>query len=460
MITKWPTDFVDATLDPNRRSLTFMVPPEANFLMLGFVDVANEYEPPIIGTFQLESGLVFTGYEAYVDGSVVDTQGPEISGQAVVISDVSNPVYSGDILASLSAYDAIDGDMSDHLAIVEDNYADRESILGEYEIIFAVTDSQTNTTEFSIIVKVVDVTAPYFADIGEIDIPFGQVKTVDQLKEILSVSDNYDASVPMSSIIIVSEDYFGNEAVVGSYSMVFQATDTSGNESTHELTINVVDEVFPIITGPATMAIGYDHQTPIASILAAYSVTDNYDGDLTAQLIVKTNSYSTHHNQIGDYVVIFRVVDSSGNASEKTLIVSVIDQVGPIIYLDKAIITVYNTTVLSLTDFTGLLIKAGEIPNQRYTISIKYDSYSSHALNPGTYHLSLDLNGEDGSVISKDLVVVVKDKPLESIGEIPIVDANTTRPTINAYIGYITSSALLLTGILTNFLWWKSKRKK
>jgi len=460
MITKMTGDFVACTAYPDRRSLTFLVPPEVNYLMLEFVDVTNEYEPPFIGTFQMELGLEYTGYEAYIHGTIVDTQGPEIDGQAVVISDVSNPVTSNDILASLSAYDAIDGDLSASITIGEDQYAGRETLLGEYEIIFVVTDSQTNSTTFSVIVKVVDITAPYFADLGEIDIPFGQAKTVDELKVLLSVSDNYDQDIPLTSIEILSEDYFGNEAIVGTYSILFQATDESGNVSTHELFVHVVDAVFPLITGPSTMSIGYNHKTLIASLLAAYSVTDNYDGDLTTSLYVLTDTYSSHHNQIGDYLVVFRVVDSSGNASEKTLIVSVIDQVGPIIYLDKAIITVYNTTVLSLTDFTGLLIKTGEIPNQNYRVSIKYDSYSSHALKAGTYHLSLELNGEDGFVLSKDLVIIVKDKPSDLIGEIPVIDGLGSFPPITATIATIASSVALCAGFAANLLWWKKKRKK
>ncbi|MCK7486589.1 MAG: hypothetical protein MZU97_14490 [Bacillus subtilis] len=92
---------------------------------------------------------------------------------------------------------------------------------------------------------------------------------------------------------------------------------------------------------------------------------------------MKSDGYSAHLRQIGAYAVVFEVVDSSGNATQYSVIVNVLDGIGPIVYIDASIVRVYNSEVLTLEDFTTLLVRAGELKAaSEYRVTVRFDSYT------------------------------------------------------------------------------------
>jgi hypothetical protein len=442
---------------------TFQTPANVNYLGLAFKSGMEELFPSSILEFQLEEGLTSTATgaatEPYVEGTLIDTNGPYFYGETVVISNFDDPLLTADIKAGIYAYDAISGDLTANIQVVLDEYVGNENVLGEYLIVFAVSDTAENVTQFNCTVKVVDVTNPTMSGPESITVPFPGTKTIDQLKALINASDNHDGDIT-ANIVLKTDDYSAFSAVVGEYDVVFQVTDSSGNNQTYALTILVTDEESPVFTGVSEYTLGYDQVMTISGIQSALTAFDGYDLDVTDLISVKEDHYSSHEHQIGEYIIVFSVTDSNGNIAEKTVLMRIVDEIGPIIYMDSAIIRVYNTQVLTLTDFTTLLCKAGELEEfGKYSVSVLNDSYSAFSSIPGRYHITLDFKDSEGNVTTKALQILVKERPSDYVDIVPDLPQVTDPGFLENYGSLLIGGAFFLLSVLTNFMFVVLKKK-
>jgi len=419
--------------------------------MRGF-DMRNIEEGSII---QIEEGLIPTGYEEHIEGTIIDTTSPFFQSSGTIISYVDQPISSLEVQNSLVAYDSVDGDVSGNITLVNDGYSESMNTLGRYSMIFSVSDSSGNSSDVEIFIEVVDVLKPVFSDLNYIEISYPNVMTEQDILSQLSASDNYDGDIS-NLITVISDDYTPNANTVGTYSMDFSASDSSGNETIHHLVIDVVDEEAPLITGESSIHVGYNQYYSETTIISGLTVSDNYDQNIA--LVVESNTYKNNSKEIGDYSVIFSATDSSGNRTEKIISINVIDDIGPMIYFDLSVIQVYSSQVMTLPEFAELLTKTSELQRGRdYLITVKYDSYTKHANIPGTYHLKLLFEDEFGEKVNKDLEVKVVDQAIDDIYlspdqiEISFLEKNKD-------IIILGSSGIIL--IASNLLWFYIHKKR
>ncbi|HRY78171.1 MAG TPA: hypothetical protein P5154_05345 [Candidatus Izemoplasmatales bacterium] len=438
--------------------MTFRTPVDVNYLSLSFEDGRDPFSVTAISEMQLEEGTTFTGLEAYVAGTVTDVNGPYFQGNPVVISNVDDPLSLEDIQAGISAFDVIDGEVTGDIEVISDQYTGNRTILGNYTILFRVSDQCLNSTEFTMTVKVVDVNPPLITGPGTVVVPHPQTRTIPYLAALLTASDQHEGSV-VQTLNVVSDGYTANAGTVGDYEVIFEASDTSGNRSTYSLTVSVVDQAAPVFSGISEITIGYDHRLSAEDIRAMLQAQDGYDGDLTTDIILTSDGYSAHLHEVGQYLLVFAVTDAGGNTAEKTVCVRVVDLIGPIIYFDASVIRVYNTTVLTLTDFTTLLVRADELAaNTAYVAEVRFDSYTGHASVPGTYHLTVDYVHPNGTLVTKSLQIVVREKPIGNIDGIPV--GPVAEPSFfEKNRSWIIGSVLAFPVIVANVIFFFLRRK-
>jgi hypothetical protein len=443
---------------------SFMSPANANYISLTINENNDYLRFNNIGGIMLEEGNQFTTYEAYVPGNMIDINGPYFNGNGVVIVNVDHPINVSEITSGLVAYDAIEGDVTHRITIVDDPYTDNKNTTGEYIIEYIVSDTSGNLTRFFIVVKVVDVTAPIITGTNEIILAYPNTITIDAIKANLFASDNVDGSIT-NKIQLLEENYLSNQAILGNYEVVFTIIDLAGNRNYFTVDVFVVDQSKPIFYGPESFTVGYDSSLTTADVKASQTVLDDYDQDLTASITIKTDLYTPNLKKIGVYPIVFKVVDSSGNTTEKVVNVQVTDGIGPVVYLDTSIIMVYDSTVLSLADFTTLLIKSGELNGlQNYEVQIRFDSYTARANTPGVYHMTLDFNNDSGiTELTKTLQIVVRKQPTGYQYEVPNIDFDNEKPEqifIFQYWQYFAGGFVLLLTIASNVIWLLMYRKK
>lgn len=436
---------------------SFKTPASTNYIGISFDNTYGYFTLEGFDYFQLEEGLVFSGYEDYIQGTIIDTSAPYFQNANTIISYYDSPITTAEIQSALQAYDDIDGDVSANITLVTDNYTINNDVIGTYNIIFEVTDSSNNTSQISIDVEVVDVLKPVFTELETIQAVYPNVYTPQDILNLLSASDNYDGDIS-ADIVMVSDGYTTNSNIVGTYQMEFEVSDSSGNTQNYVQEIQVVDNEGPIISGITTISIGYD--TTISSNVVAnnLSCNDNYDLAETLILVLESDNYTENSSVIGNYEMSFSVTDSSGNKTTQIVIISVVDQMGPVVYFNSAIIQTYNDTVMALPDFVLLLKTTNEIDRTKdYYVTIKYDSYTKNAKNPGTYHLTLNLTDNIGEEITKDFEIRVIEKPYDYV-EVGETTVNT--PFYQKYKEYFIGGVGAFTLIISNVAWLVIFKKK
>ncbi|WP_299220391.1 DUF5011 domain-containing protein [uncultured Aquimarina sp.] len=198
-----------------------------------------------------------------------------------------------------TAVDDIDGDISSQ---IETSGTVDVNTLGEYTIIYSVTDSSGNNTEAVRTVNVVDSTNPvitleganpFLVNVGNIFNDPGA-----------NASDNVDGN--LTSGITVSGTVDVNTP--GDYVLTYSVEDSSGNIATITRTVRVIDNIAPVITligAPSfTIPLGSSYTDPGATAL------DNIDGDLTSQIVTTGN---VDLNTAGTYIIRYNVQDAAGN---------------------------------------------------------------------------------------------------------------------------------------------------
>jgi hypothetical protein len=155
-----------------------------------------------------------------------------------------------------------------------------------------------------------------------------------------AVDGNVNASITTVSTV--------NAAVIGTYTVVYTANDSSGNFASSTRTVNVVaaatttpvtsyggsssyiptptvtDTVRPVITvlgaNPATVVNGSSYSD------AGATANDNVDGSITAKIVTinRVDIFTT-----GSYTVTYMVSDNAGNTTNATRIVNVVDATTP-----------------------------------------------------------------------------------------------------------------------------------
>ena len=221
-----------------------------------------------------------------------------------------------------TATDREDGDLTGNVTVT--GTVDTSKI-GAYSLYYDVVDRSGNQAVQQVrTVRVVDVTAPIITLTGSINMTV-QANSA-YADPGYAATDDYDG------------DLTGNVTVTGmvdvtrisTYTLHYDVSDNSGNTAIQQTrTVHVVDVTSPTITltDPTDMTIQINSTYADPGYMAA----DDYDGDLTASVIVTGTVDDT---QIGTYTLYYDVSDSSGNtATQQVRTIHVVAATSPTITL-------------------------------------------------------------------------------------------------------------------------------
>ena len=238
--------------------------------------------------------------------------------------------------------------------------------------------------------------------------------------------------------------------LVGTYTLTYTAVDNSGNQATATRTVSVVDTTAPVITLLGSSQVNVEVGSSYTD--AGATATDNYDGDLTSQLVVVNN---VDVNTLGSYTVTYGVSDSSSNAaSVVTRTVNVIDQTAPTI----TILGDNPVTIEAGSTYTD----AGATATDNYNNDVTADITTASTVDSntiGSYTVTYTVNDASGNQATAVRTVIVEDSTpptITLIGSNPASvevgnsysDAGATAT--DAYDGDITSSITTTSNVNIN----------
>jgi uncharacterized repeat protein (TIGR01451 family) len=191
---------------------------------------------------------------------------------------------------------------------------------GNYEIIFRASDASSNDAEQRVRVTVVDTTGPVISLNG------ASPMTVECHT---SFSDpGASASDACEGPVAVTPSGSVDPNTVGSYSIVYTASDSGGRTTTATRVVNVVDTTPPVVTLNGASSVTAECHTSYTD--AGASATDSCSP--TTSL---SSSSDVNINAPGTYHVVWSATDPSGNIGTATRTVVVVDTIPPTLTLNS-----------------------------------------------------------------------------------------------------------------------------
>lgn len=367
------------------------------------VIVSNDVDTSVEGDYQVVYRIT-DGYgntktltvDFIVKESLMDTPKIEFTGEQVIIKGSAG----FDVKNGIKATDGQGVDLTSQVAIL--GTVDTTTA-GEYSVKYTVFDRQGQSFELTVEFVVIepDVTPP----------------TIDASAKVIEVGESFD---PMAGVT-ATDDRDGNVDVVlvsgsvdttkvGNYTLVYRATDSSGNFVEKTITIAVVDVTPPTLglKGSAETTLDYGAVVDLKSL---FNFSDNYypNNELTFTIVQGIDTTKS-----GVQTVMVEVVDGSGNKSELSVefIVKAKPNTAPKltgsnkeVYVGKEFDLMKGIVALDNED--------GDI-----TSSVVIESNNVNVNKVGVYNVTYAVTDADGAVTRLTIQVTVMD------GTAPIISAN------------------------------------
>ena len=338
--------------------------------------------------------------------NVVDTTAPVIT----ITGDEPCTIELG---ATYTDEGATATDLSGDITVTSTSTVDT-SIVGSYTVTYTATDASGNeATAVTRTVNVVDTTAPVITLTGDnpVTIELGDTYTDEGAT---ATDESGDITVTTSGTVDTS--------IVGSYTVTYTATDSSGNEATAVVrTVNVVDTTAPeVICQNITIEL---NESGFATVNA--EDVDDGSNDLSGIQEYSIDIDFFDCSMIGDNNVTLNVIDNNGNSAQCTSVVTVIDNIYPVAICNNISISLENMFAeISIED-----IDNGSYDNcEEVTLSISQTDFDESHIGDNTVILTItDSSGNTDTceaIVTVEPGLSIEENILETINIYPNPTAN------------------------------------
>ncbi|MBU0996635.1 MAG: hypothetical protein KKE16_01155 [Firmicutes bacterium] len=286
---------------------------------------------------------------------IVDTTVPVIKVGGIASTTythtvlMSNTASLATLIGTITASDAYYGNITSSLVIpAYPNF----TTPGSTDMTITVTDASGSTATLILTVIVEDDIAPVIN--GPIKIVKGKTATLT-LSEVtvqLSAIDNVDGTL---SVSIAQDGYTGHATTIGSYLVRYQATDSAGNVTFHDVRIWVVDNVAPVwVVDDYFINLGLNESMTRTELVALLQASGMLANDISYTVTFLTDEYSGSESIEGVYSVVMRVTYEDGSEDEISVQLSVPEDVseGDIIVVEpEVVLTGFQQAWLNIKTF-------------------------------------------------------------------------------------------------------------
>ena len=279
----------------------------------------------------------FVGNTTVTYTAVDDAGNSAICSFNVILSDTVNPVITcplnittqvaPDVCQVVITWDPPVASDNCSLAGVVSNVASGSVFIpGVYNVVYTATDAYANSAECSFTVTVQDVTPPVVVScpVNDTFPATGNQCTGIATWTLPSFTDNCDQSLD-----ITSTHSSGNEFPVGTVTVIYTATDNSGNTSTCSFSVTVSDQDAPtLVNCPSDITVNNGIDSCAAAVFFDNAIfTDLCDNDL----LLTASATSGSAFNVGLTTVVFTATDDAGNSSNCSFEIRVGDNQFPVV---------------------------------------------------------------------------------------------------------------------------------
>lgn len=203
--------------------------------------------------------------------------------------------------------------------------------IGTQTMVLTATDAQGLTNTCNATVNVIDTISPVLNVTASHTLNLGATGVVNLTTAQVNNGSTDNCAI---SSMALSRDNF-NCADIGTTTVLFSATDASGNMKTTPITVTIADNLGPVaVYQPASVVLD-------ASGNASISVSDinngSYDNCAIDSMYLSQTSFDC--SDLGSNTIQFTLVDVNGNTTQQSVVVTVSDNAAPVVASNNA--TVY-----------------------------------------------------------------------------------------------------------------------
>lgn len=328
-----------------------------------------------------------------------------VKNRTIKVGEKFNP------LEGITAKDSEGTDITSKLR-VEENTVD-SSKPGNYVVVVSVVDSHGTSAVANYIVEVTqsetptkpdkDTKPPVIEGLEDITLKVGDRFSP---KEGITVKDDVDGS-PKLEVVENTVD----TSKPGTYVVVYQASDASGNKTVQSIKVVVKpkEDVKPLDTEAPKLTVE-NRRVPIGTkidLMQGVSAIDNIDGDITSQVTINKGNLNT--DKVGVYSVVYTVKDKAGNVTNKSATIDV--------YSNKPVIEGSDLTLAVNEEFKPLTgMRATDVEDGDITSKLKVTATTVDTKKPGTYKVKYEVTDKDGQTTEFVRKVIVFSKPSDREG--------------------------------------------
>ena len=215
--------------------------------------------------------------------------------------------------------------------------------LGNTTVTCEATDQHQNTDAKTFVVHVVDTTAPVIANASDITVEATGPSGAQVTYTVPTATDAVDGSVT-----VTCNPASGTTFGVGNTTVTCNAMDTHNNMAAAEtFTVHVVDTTAPVLTVPATINV---NATGPGGAVVTFSATATDLVDTHVDVTCNPSSGSTF--PVGANQVTCTATDNSGNQTQGSFFVNVMDPDGPILSLPANVVAEATSASGAIVTFT------------------------------------------------------------------------------------------------------------
>lgn len=336
-------------------------------------------------------------------------------GTKTIVLDVDSKYTEEQIIAQVKAVDLFGVDVP--VTKVSSDYVTGKT--GTFNIVISATDTYGQTAQATLICDVRDYAAPSITQkVTEIHYDYGTLLTEAKLLENFELSDNMGTEGLSTKFVYPSGFDINKALVFGKYALTLEVTDAFNNKTTKAFTLNVVDNVAPVISKKSgqigdKIKISYSsiNKNTINTILGYYSASDAIDG--TCEIYLKEGKIPSE--MAGDFTLKIAAKDKSGNEAVYTVNCEIVADLPPVFILSDKLVNATVSNPLDLTDLQNIVQKAILRKSVR-GLQVNAAGYLATPDKEGSYPVSYTYYDDNNEAQSGAFTLEVTDdtKPVET----------------------------------------------
>lgn len=272
------------------------------------------------------------------------------------------------------------------------------NMIGNYDVIYEITDTANNKTIKILKVAIIDLTPPTITLIKPLVVDVNSLYL--NLDNYFNIKDNW---TPYNNLKITYNSSY-DLTKLGKYVLNVVAEDQFNNKTTETFILEVTDLIAPVIEVDEHIIIN-----SINDLINHITVTDNYD--LSKNIKITFDLDKVKPNSPGTYPVTITAEDSHNNKNTKEILVEISDLMPPLIKTSSDFYAIsYEVDSIILDNIlTNINLEITDNYTKENLIDISY----YHNLKSGvvgSYTLTISATDLNNNTATKTITLIVEDK--------------------------------------------------